>query len=1002
MTITNPLRVHHAVGRSLAALLLLLSAAPCFAANIPDPGKADYCRVLDLADCDALVSFAEQQRFDAQGRRWRGGERASLITGESAEVVSGTAESMVITSIFQTGVRSNCMVLTFKARAAATNVARVRFFWTLRDTDKDSILVYNDAGSEPVLRLSASASNNSLLIRDEVWAARTSAGGYRLRWCLVAADPDELDAIVYLDKLSITEFAVTASVTTPTADNRVTDVTDVANAGLYQIHRLTIRAKLSQLAESGELEPVASRSDLQLLSESDLVYQSTTSRLVQSFAVDDNGIAEKTLDLWLPQAQVPRSQKLLLSVPTGVLSDDISLHIPAADPNAAALALNRTCLVLAGTGGGASLCAQSRLLLPGNGTGAWQKQSRISLASPLVRVGDQPSCTRLGITGLQSERGTFIQFRMRSGSPNSILDFYIGDATEPSIRRSGGDFDVPTSHLLSVSGELLLRFCFSVSAGTGHTATLVELSARDWSPAEALTAADSRALCAAVLDLDANACAELQSLRYVDGSNAAAVRPQVFPNVLDSSRTASIRNDANGRSGGDTVADPANVDNFAIFDNRSVLEVDGLVYALANVAEGSASSLYLPLTDGESNCLSLNFAPVSYQTVLRFRWALQPLAADEQVVEVYTNYNPQTVPLVGPARDPAELWFRSVPQSLADQMVFSRFDDGVLFPPGSDRGIRICIRGSEGPPPEQSVDSAQPFSCVERPAGQCRHRGLWLDDFSFQRLSYAIDIDPSILVHMQLFEDFIVDLSAYELDAQGRQTAAFAPRYTVQYTDPDFALSPFGVLTFRLERSGGVIGPTFPLSNGDRSDRITYVKLGDGRLFLAPQGKVHLLELAAVRTAVVPALGEDAQKHYLARRRLWVLPEEVSGEEYVRLFCLAANIAIGEGEDCSRLTAPDPDAEAFAGAAIGQSLWGPNVASSVEHLDAWRSGRAGTLSTGRSCFSVRASLSVGGNILRFGWQQVNTIDDRLEFRVDGTGDRTETGGGRLATGEFHF
>ena len=994
MTMTNSLRAHRVVGRSLAVLLLLLSAAPCFAAIVVEPGKSDYCRVLELADCDALVSFAEQQRFTVQGGQWSNEDNGILpgaippLLSQSQPSAPGSTETMVITGLLLDDIHSNCMVLTFKARAAAANVARVGFYWTLLDStggeDEDFMLVYNDAGPEPVLRLDARA-DDSQLVRNEVWAARTSADGYHLRWCLVTGDPGHLDGTLYLDGLSITEFAVTASVTTPTADNRVTDV---ANADLYQLHRLTIGIELLQLAESGELEPVASGFDLQLLSESDLVYQSTTSRLVQSFAVDANGIAEKTLDLWLPQAQVPRSQKLLLSVPTGVLRDDISLQIPAADPDADGLALNRACSILADTGGGTSLCAQSRLLLPGNGVGAWQQlvttvTTGTFLVSPLVREGDQPSCTRLGITGLQYERGTFIRFRMDStAQPNSILDFYVGDATEPSGRLLGPDFGVPISHLLNVSGELLLRFCFSVSAGTGHTAALVELSDRGWSPAEPLAAVDGRALCTAVLDLDENACAELQSLRYVDGSSAAAVRPQVFSNALRSSRTASIRNDASGRSVGDTVAEPANIDNFAIFDNREALEVDGLSYVLANVAEGSASSLYLPLTDGESNCLSLNFAPVSYQTVLRFRWALQPLAADEQVVEVYTNYNPQTVPLVGPARDPAELWFRSAPQSPADQMVFSRFDDGVLFPPGSDRGIRICIRGSEGPPPEQSVDSAQTFSCVERPAGQCRHRGLWLDDFSVRRLSYAIDLDPPIWVDGRLFGDFLVDLSAYELDAQGRRTAAFAPKYTVQYTDPDFDPSPFGVVILRLRRQGGVIGSTFPLLNGQRSDSITYVGLGN-RPSLDPQGQGHLLELAAVRTAAVPALGEDAQTHYLARRRLWVLPANVSGEEYVRLFCLAANIAIGEGEDCSRLTAPDPDAEAFSGEAIGQSLWGPNVASSVEQLDAWRSGSAGTLSDGPSCFSVRANLSIGGNILRFGWQQVNTTDDRLEFRIDG-------------------
>ena len=582
MTTTNPLAVRYAVGRSLALLTVLLSAAPCFAATISEPSKSDYCRVLDLADCDALVSFAEQQRLTVQGGRLIDGRQSVLQTATFKSLIApGSAESMTLTRFFQPGLKSNCMVITFKSRAAAANVARVRFYWVLRhlnqEENKDFMLVYNDAGTEPALRLDV---RDGSIVRSEVWAARTSAGGYRLRWCLVAGDLGARSGELYLDSLSITEFAVTASVTVPTADNRVNNV---PKAGFNQIHNLTIGIEWSQLAESGELEPVASGFDLRLLSESDLVYQSPTSPLDQSFTVGDSGMAEKTLNLWLPQARVPRSQKLLLFVQTAVLRDDMSLQIPAADPNAGGLALNRACQVLADSGGGASLCDQSRLLLPGNGTGEWT-----SLRSPLVLEDFEPSCMRLGIMGLQYERGTFIRFRMDSTEqPNSILDFYVGDATEPSGRLLGPDFGEPISHLLDVSGELLLRFCFSVSAGAGDSAALIDFSDGGWSPAEALTAADSRALCAAVLDLDANACAELQSLRYVDGSNAAAVRPQVFPNAPGSLATASIRNDANGRSVGDTIAEAANGDNFAIFDNGSTLEVDELVYALANVAEGS-------------------------------------------------------------------------------------------------------------------------------------------------------------------------------------------------------------------------------------------------------------------------------------------------------------------------------------------------------------------------------------------------------------------------------
>ena len=138
-------------------------------------------------------------------------------------------------------------------------------------------------------------------------------------------------------------------------------------------------------------------------------------------------------------------------------------------------------------------------------------------------------------------------------------------------------------------------------------------------------------------------------------------------------------------------------------------------------------------------------------------------------------------------------------------------------------------------------------------------------------------------------------------------------------------------------------------------------------------------ELAAVRLidGVSPQFAEG---YYAARKRLWLLPERFGSAAFVEMFCTAANVGDSGGGDCDLLTAPTPTV-VVAATEVGQSLWGPNLESSVEHLDAWRSAR--DLSDGRSCFELRAYMGPGADILRFGWQQVNTVDDRLEFRVDG-------------------
>ena len=405
--------------------------------------------------------------------------------------------------------------------------------------------------------------------------------------------------------------------------------------------------------------------------------------------------------------------------------------------------------------------------MPGNGLGGWSA-TRTILVSDAPAMGDE-SCVILGVAGPYSGRGTFVRFRSRADAASDGLRLYVGAATEPLAQLSGSAEYVATSRLSDVAGELLLlRWCYEAgSGGAADGAELDWLSVEDLSSA-AVTALDTQSFCV-VLDLAASSCAELQPVRYVDGSESPALQLQVFPG--DSAAT--VRNDANGRSEDDRAADRSNRNNFVLFGN-------GRPQVLSDVALGSTHSLHFPLTEGELNCLTLNFAPVSYQTELRFRWALQPIDAAEQFLRIDTRYGDSDAHRIGPHRDPVNLWAAQYTSLVEEQLRFFPLPERLYFPPRVDRSVRICIRGSDTPPPDEMVNSARDFACVEALPGQCLHRGGWLDDFSFGRYLFTVDFEPPILIGSGI-KSLRLSYGGQDLDAQGQPTGPFSGVFALRF-----------------------------------------------------------------------------------------------------------------------------------------------------------------------------------------------------------------------------